>query len=129
MDIRNIAGLWCDDITFCPKECDWTDCPRNSKNIRDKTIPHSYSVEIPKDCLKKLAERLIPIYEQETGRKTKTGHWIEKEDYNLDTYYDCSVCGESWMPIDGTPWQNGMNYCPNCGAKMEKENGEVDTER
>lgn len=48
----------------------------------------------------------------------KTGHWIEKEDYNLDTYYDCSVCGESWMTVEGTPWQNGMNYCPHCGAKM-----------
>ena len=49
----------------------------------------------------------------------KTGHWIEKEDYNLDTYYDCSVCGESWSMIDGTPWENGMYYCPHCGAKME----------
>lgn len=55
-----------------------------------------------------------PLKEQEA----KTGHWIEKEDYNMDTYYDCSVCGESWTTIDGTPWQNGMNYCPHCGAKM-----------
>ena len=52
-------------------------------------------------------------------QEAKTGHWIEKEDYNLDTYYDCSVCGESWTMIDGTPWENGMNYCPHCGAKME----------
>ena len=51
------------------------------------------------------------------------GHWIEKEDYCMDTYYDCSVCGESWTTIEGTPWQNGMNYCPHCGAKMEEENG------
>ena len=49
----------------------------------------------------------------------KTGKWIEQEDYNGDTYYDCSVCGESWTTIEGTPWQNGMNYCPHCGAKME----------
>lgn len=53
------------------------------------------------------------------GQEEKTGHWIEKEDYNLDTYYDCSVCGESWTMIDGTPWENGMYYCPHCGAKME----------
>lgn len=51
----------------------------------------------------------------------KTGRWIEKEDYNMDTYYDCSVCGESWTTIDGTPWQNGMNYCPHCGTKMLME--------
>lgn len=64
------------------------------------------------DCI---ADALALLKEQEA----KTGHWIEKEDYNLDTYYDCSVCGESWTMIDGTPWENGMNYCPHCGAKME----------
>lgn len=52
-------------------------------------------------------------------QEAKTGHWIEKEDYAFDTYYDCSVCGESWSTIEGTPWENGMNYCPHCGAKME----------
>ena len=52
MDIRDIAGLWCDDITFCSEECERMDCPRNSKNIRDKTIPHSFSVGTPSDCPK-----------------------------------------------------------------------------
>lgn len=52
--------------------------------------------------------------------KGKTGKWIEKTDYMGDTYYDCSACGESWMTIEGTPWINGMNYCPHCGAKMEE---------
>lgn len=47
------------------------------------------------------------------------GLWIEQEDGWGDTYYDCSVCGNSWTTIDGTPFQNGMNYCPNCGAKMD----------
>lgn len=51
-------------------------------------------------------------------QEPKTGHWIEKDGYDGDIYYDCSECGESWAMIDGTPWQNGMNYCPNCGAKM-----------
>lgn len=51
-------------------------------------------------------------------QEAKTGHWIEQEDYALDTYYDCSVCGESWSTVEGTPWENGMNYCPHCGAKM-----------
>lgn len=53
--------------------------------------------------------------------KPKTGHWIEKDGFDGDTYYDCSECGESWTTIDGTPWNNGMKYCPNCGAKMESE--------
>ena len=51
-DIREIEGLWCDDITFCPVRCGWKDCPRNKQNIRDKTIPHSFSVGIPIDCPK-----------------------------------------------------------------------------
>ena len=48
----------------------------------------------------------------------QTGKWIEKEDYNLDTYYDCSECGESFCLIDGTPADNLYKYCPNCGARM-----------
>lgn len=54
--------------------------------------------------------------------KPKTGHWIEKDGFDGDTYYDCSECGESWTTIEGTPWNNGMKYCPNCGAKMETLN-------
>ena len=52
-------------------------------------------------------------------QEAKTGKWIEQEDYNLDTYYDCSMCGNSWSTVEGTPWENGMNYCPHCGARME----------
>ena len=48
----------------------------------------------------------------------RTGHWIEKEDFNGDTYYDCSECGESFCLIDGTPTDNLYNFCPNCGADM-----------
>ncbi len=66
-------------------------------------------------CDDLLLDTLALLKEQEA----KAGKWIEKTDYMGDTYYDCSVCGESWTTIDGTPWQNGMNYCPHCGAKME----------
>ena len=47
------------------------------------------------------------------------GRWIEQEDLHMDTYYDCSVCGESFCLIDGTPTDNLFSYCPNCGAKMD----------
>ena len=52
----------------------------------------------------------------------KHGKWIEHEDGWRDPYYDCSACGESWTTIDGTPQQNGMNFCPNCGARMDGAN-------
>lgn len=47
------------------------------------------------------------------------GKWIEREDYNFDTYYDCSVCGESFCLIEGVPEENFYRYCPNCGAVMQ----------
>ena len=50
----------------------------------------------------------------------KTGHWIEENGFDGDTYYDCSECGESFCLIDGTPTDNLYNYCPNCGAKMQE---------
>ena len=53
MNIREIDGLWCDDITFCQETCERMDCPRNKHNIRDRSVPHSFSVEIPQDCPKK----------------------------------------------------------------------------
>ena len=68
------------------------------------------------NCTSYMASDVLKLLEK---LKPKTGHWVEHEDYNLDTYYDCSVCGESWTTIEGTPWQNGMNYCPHCGAKMD----------
>ena len=52
MSSKDIKGLWCDDITFCALDCDLMSCPRNYKNIRDITIPHSYFIERPDDCPK-----------------------------------------------------------------------------
>ena len=48
----------------------------------------------------------------------KKGKWKETDDGWDGTYYVCSACGCPWTLIDGTPEDNGMNYCPNCGARM-----------
>ena len=64
--------------------------------------------------------------------EVKHGHWQEYEDYCLDVYYDCSVCGGMFYMADGTPTENGYNFCPKCGARMgetirvELENDEID---
>lgn len=54
------------------------------------------------------------------------GEWILNPSnlYN-DATWVCSVCGEPWSLFYGTPQENDMHYCPNCGAKMEggKDNG------
>lgn len=60
----------------------------------------------------------IKVLEERT-----TGHWIEDiyEEYtpNHDTW-ECSNCGEPYLLMGGTPEENKYNYCPNCGARMEK---------
>ena len=47
------------------------------------------------------------------------GQWEDRDDGFGGTYYHCSVCGEDWCTIDGTPAENGMRYCPQCGARMD----------
>ena len=66
----------------------------------------------PANVAKELA-KMPPVTPQ-----PKTGHWIEKDGFDGDTYYDCSECGESWTTIEGTPWDNEFKYCPNCGCRM-----------
>lgn len=51
--------------------------------------------------------------------EVKHGRWIEQEAPNMDTYYDCSACGESFCFIDGSPSDNLYLYCPSCGARMD----------
>ena len=41
-------------------------------------------------------------------KQPKHGQWIEQEGFDGDVYYDCSVCGESWVTVEGTPKDNGM---------------------
>lgn len=48
------------------------------------------------------------------------GYWEELDEEGC---YCCSACNNPWIIIDGTPQDNDMNFCPNCGAKMDgKEN-------
>lgn len=46
------------------------------------------------------------------------GEWKTVEGYDGDEYYECSNCGEPWFLSAGTPKDNNMNFCPNCGADM-----------
>lgn len=53
----------------------------------------------------------------------KRGRW-EPNDMGggePDEAYICSICGEAWTLLAGTPKENNMNYCPRCGAKMDME--------
>ena len=53
-----------------------------------------------------------------TQSESKTGKWIEAYDPFNRISGRCSVCGwEAHLYEDDVV---GMNYCPNCGAEMEK---------
>ena len=70
-------NMWCDDITFCQEECERMDCPRNQHNIRDRRVPHSFSVEIPQDCPKKQEGKKskIPDMKKVIKDLTDIGGW------------------------------------------------------
>lgn len=53
----------------------------------------------------------------------KHGRWIDMQ-YPLagHTFISCSECGEK-LDIDGS-YKSIINYCPNCGAKMDGKESE-----
>lgn len=64
-----------------------------------------------------IAAKCAPTIDAEPVRH---GEWILNPCnlYN-DATWVCSVCGNEWGLIDGTPLDNQMNYCPKCGARMD----------
>ena len=93
----------------------------NDDLISRRTIKHAiYDVCLREnniDIFKKLLDRINEL-PSVTPQEPKTGQWIEKDGFDGDVYYDCSECGESWVTIEGTPWDNAWDYCPSCGARM-----------
>lgn len=64
----------------------------------------------------KVLEALTDYVNKQKGAEVaevKHGEWL-KYGYK----YECSVC-KAKVNLDGTPIQNGLNYCPNCGAEMD----------
>ena len=48
------------------------------------------------------------------------GEWtVIEDDYAMETIYQCSVCKEDFVTIDGDQAEKLWNYYPNCGAKMD----------
>ena len=45
------------------------------------------------------------------------GRWVSKNTHGYDWVFVCSNCGY----VDGYPFNDRHNFCPNCGAKMEQE--------
>lgn len=52
---------------------------------------------------------------KEVNKNTCTYKQIE-EDYNV---WSCSNCECAWRIEEGTPANNNVNYCPECGARIK----------
>ena len=85
-----------------------------AKDILDKAMGTDSYFQI-KSILFDL--KAADVVEVRHGRWERRNMGLWDEDYA----YACSACGEVWTLIDGTPEDNNMNYCPNCGARMGKE--------
>lgn len=66
---------------------------------------------------------LLEAVPAEDVQEVRHGRWKEQE-ADMDTIYECSVCGEPFVTLEGTPADNLWHYCPNCGTKMDKEENE-----
>lgn len=63
----------------------------------------------------------LPAADVEPVRR---GKWICVADYG-ESEYKCTNCHDVWYLDEGTPIENGMYYCPNCGAKMEEYKSDI----
>lgn len=63
-------------------------------------------------------------HETHEERTERVGHWIEHYNPNLGrcmmVSYECSCC-HAWL---GCEYFLRRSFCPNCGAKMEANDGE-----
>lgn len=54
-------------------------------------------------------------------QEVRHGKWIYDGSDIGWANYKCSFCGECFVLEAGTPQENEYNFCPHCGAKMDKE--------
>ena len=79
-------------------------------------------------CEAELLQAVVKMVDAQAAvdaEPVRHGEWKRDGEVYDDATWVCSVCGEPWSLFYGTPEENGMHYCPNCGAKMDggKDNG------
>lgn len=79
----------------------------------------------PKDCYQEGMRAVFEISAADVAPVVH-GRWIPSDmgGGEPDEAYICSVCGNPWFLVFGTPDENNMNYCLNCGARMDKEDND-----
>ena len=90
---------------------------------REALLKHAIALNNPHE----LGENVVPVSDVEAApaadvARVVHGEWIllgkNEHDYETSVEEKCSLCGRYVYRYD-TELQD--NYCPNCGAKMDKE--------
>lgn len=83
--------------------------------VRMDAIDALYGTKTPYGCTAEEVLRKLPSAEP------KKGKWISEGQKNkgFNFWMHCSLCG--YKTIDAP--SSRTNYCPNCGARMEEDNG------
>ena len=86
----------------------------------DEYIKREEAIEVVKHAWGKGLEpsQYIEIIPAADVSQVRHGRWVER-----GRRWQCTNC-KVLMSIDGTPKENLLNYCPNCGADMRGSNDE-----
>ena len=81
-----------------------------------------YAVKVEKASLTAYREKLKYLPSVQPERKTgRIGRWLPDNTDYYRTKFICSACGESEeVPTTGFGYGTMWDYCPMCGAKMER---------
>lgn len=87
-------------------------------------IPDENSRQIERGMLKKHIEALDMAMDALKDCKPKTGRWLESRARNIwgmnVSCYECSECGTQAVSNVLIQDLEDLDYCPKCGAKMER---------
>ncbi len=88
---------------------------------RQAAIDEAYAVIVDDAVYDVVQVETLEALPSADVQSVRHGHWYHGEAYPHHLY--CSVCYRTALPNDEyvERWGLHMNYCPNCGARMDGE--------
>lgn len=77
-----------------------------------KAVNGIHEDDLPRNNKIEVCDVLTLVVPSADVAPVRHGKWIDITDSHIGT---CSLCGDRWSSVDM------MNYCPNCGARMDGE--------
>jgi rubrerythrin len=82
----------------------------------DKMNTAPYSDEERNFCYARGINDVRKLILSEQSEQKEPCEWTQ-EDEDSNTW-ECNKCGLLWPLNDGTPQENDINFCPNCGRSL-----------